>query len=508
MRPTALLCIIVPLIWIGTKEIINENEVFSSELPLYEITYEFILEGNKENYRVNSFLPLTDFRQIIELQSPLGSNIESEIINENHEVSWTGKLTSDKTLTFSFLAQPQSVQYNFEELESIEIETSNFDKYLSPTEVIQVRHPDIQLLLHQLSISDHASGLDLARSFFDYVDSIPSAKISTLTDAVTCLQNQSCSCNGKSRLLVAMFRSQNIPARMVGGMILEETSKRTSHAWVEAFIGNKWVPFDALNGHFASLPAHYLKLYVGDEFLITRNTGYDFDYMYHIKEVGNKNAGFVSLLSINELFDDTSLPVQPLLFLLLLPLGALIVAIFKNVVGVQTYGVFLPALIGFAFIEMGVLAGILFFTGVIILISILGIPLGKWQLLYTPKIVILLSAVTIFCLICIRVFQEYGWVDPSSALLFPVIILTMVADKFARKVEEDSLSKALSVYAQTILVTIFCSWILGSVFIQSLFIDYPELLITIIGIALFLGKWIGLRISEYSRFGALQKVEV
>lgn len=56
-------------------------------------------------------------------------------------------------------------------------------------------------------------------------------------------------------------------------------------------------------------------------------------------------------------------------------------AIFKNVIGVQTFGVFLPALIGFAFIEMGILAGIIFFTGVIILISILGVPLGRWQLL-------------------------------------------------------------------------------------------------------------------------------
>jgi hypothetical protein len=74
-------------------------------------------------------------------------------------------------------------------------------------------------------------------------------------------------------------------------------------------------------------------------------------------------------------------------------------------------------------------------------------------------------------------------------------------------VEEESLGKALSIYAQTILVTIFCSWILGSFLIQNLFIKHPELLISIIGVGLFLGKWIGLRVSEYSRFGALQKVE-
>ncbi|MGB0346974.1 MAG: 7TM domain-containing protein [Balneolaceae bacterium] len=506
MKPTALFCIIAPIIWIGLKPIVN-NDTFLKELPFYEVTYEFKLKGEKDEFRVHSFIPENDFRQIVELDQMYLLNVESDWTRENHKVTWRGKLSGDTTLVTSFYVQPRAVQFQFEELDILEIETENFDKYLSPTEVIQVQHPDIQQLLFNLNSNGSTDAKVLAQSFFEYVDAIPSAKISTLTDAVTCLQNQLCSCNGKSRLLVALFRSQNIPARMVGGLILEDTSKRTSHAWVEAYIGNQWVPFDALNGHFAGLPAHYLKLYMGDEFLIRRNTGYDFDYMYHIREVNEHQAGFLDIFSLDELFNDNSLPVQPLLFLLLLPLGALVVAIFKNVIGVQTFGVFLPALIGFAFIEMGILAGIIFFTGVIILISILGVPLGRWQLLYTPKIVILLSAVTIFCLISIRLFQQYGWVDPSAALLFPVIILTMVADKFARKVEEESLKKALSVYAQTILVTIFCSWILGSLLIQSLFIQHPELLISIIGVGLFLGKWIGLRVSEYSRFGALQKVE-
>lgn len=503
MKVTALFCLIGPLIWIGIKPSILEKPDFNPKLPIYEVTYDFTLTGNKDAFRVHSFLPQNDFRQNVKLITSLDTGIESEFDAENHLVTWRGSLKGDTTLAFTFLAQPRAVQYEFEELESMEIQTSDFDQYLNPTEVIQVRHPDIQLLLHQLDANENTDARILARSFFEYVDNIPSAKISTLTDAVTCLQNQRCSCNGKSRLLVALFRSQNIPARMVGGLILEDTSKRTSHAWVEAYIGNQWVPFDALNGHFASLPAHYLTLYKGDEFLIRRNTGYDFDYMYHIKSMDNPETGSMSLIPLNDMFQNASLPVQPLLFLLLLPLGALIVAIFKNVIGVQTFGVFLPALIAFAFIEMGILAGTIFFSSVIGIIALVGIPLSKWQLLYTPKIVILLTVVTLFCLICIQFFIRFGWVDPSSALMFPVIILTMVADKFARKVEEESLAKAASVFIQTLVVTVFCTWILGAQRIQDLFIHHPELLISIIGVGLFLGKWIGLRVSEYARFGQL-----
>ena len=93
-----------------------------------------------------------------------------------------------------------------------------------------------------------------------------------------------------------------------------------------------------------------------------------------------------------------------------------------------------------------------------------------------------------------------NWADPAAALFFPIIILTIAAEKFARKVEEDSFLEALKLYGQTLIVTVACFLILSSVSIQNFVITFPEILITIGGITVLLGKWIGLRLTEYNRF--------
>lgn len=96
---------------------------------------------------------------------------------------------------------------------------------------------------------------------FDTVQKLKFRPFSGTTDALTALRLGEASCNGKSRLLVALMRASGIPARLVGGVVLESGKKRTSHQWVEAFAGGRWVPFDPTNRHFAELPANYLVLY-------------------------------------------------------------------------------------------------------------------------------------------------------------------------------------------------------------------------------------------------------
>jgi transglutaminase-like putative cysteine protease len=53
---------------------------------------------------------------------------------------------------------------------------------------------------------------------------------------VTAAKLGEASCNGKSRLFIALARRAGIPSRLVGGVILSTGVKRTSHQWVEAYV--------------------------------------------------------------------------------------------------------------------------------------------------------------------------------------------------------------------------------------------------------------------------------
>ncbi|MEL7219627.1 MAG: transglutaminase family protein, partial [Pseudomonadota bacterium] len=97
---------------------------------------------------------------------------------------------------------------------------------------------------------------------------------------MTALRLGRASCNGKGRLFVALARTNGIPARLVGGVILNEGSKKTSHQWLEVLIEGRWVPFDPTNGHFATLPENYLRLYTGDHALFRHTRNINFDYLF------------------------------------------------------------------------------------------------------------------------------------------------------------------------------------------------------------------------------------
>jgi hypothetical protein len=275
--------------------------------------------------------------------------------------------------------------------------------------------------------------------------------------------------------------------------------------WTQAFIGDEWITFDPERGHFAELPATHLEIFKGEISVENLVDVGSTDSHYDIRRDRLNDYPAFALFNIWNLIDGNELPLKPVMVLLLLPLGAYIVAICTNVVGFKTYGVFLPVLIAFSFIDMGLIQGLIFFTAIIGLISLMSFPLERWGILHVPKIVCLLTTVSLYCLASIKIFYITGWVAPSATLTFPIIILTLISERFAQKVEEESLREALFIYGQTLIVTLSCYWILSASVIQHFFITFPETLIGIAGLSLLLGEWIGLQLFEYTRFSKIDE---
>jgi len=334
---------------------------------------------------------------------------------------------------------------------------------------------------------------------FTYVNEIPSETNSELMTAAEVLDKNSASCNGKSRLFVAMCRSLDIPSRVVGGIILDNTKKKTSHLWTELNLNNEWIPFDQLNGHYASLPANYLEIYKGDEFLIRRSSDMQFDYFFTTSQIVD-DGSLLAQFNMFYIAEKSGLSIDVLALLMLLPIGALFVGIFRNVIGLKTFGVFLPVLIAISFLSTGVVFGLLAFIGVIVLISLMHYPLMSWGVLHVPKLVIMLIGV-VFLLILLLFFGVKVEIASVGGLtFFPIVILTVSAEKYARIVVEEGLINATKILFQTLIVTLFCYMIIQSNLIFMLLMNYHELLLIMAVIELKLGKWIGIRISEYKRF--------
>lgn len=492
----SLALLILPLLWIVLRVLTNTSSVSLSEFDhQYELSYDFTIRGERD-YWIKTFIPQNDARQSVELLD--GRLPQSMTNDENNRIArWEGKSEGLETIKLSFSFKGKSVQYQIsDEIDYAPYFAFTLPKVLASTEYIQSDDEQIQRVSNELK--GNQRGLkQVLESFYNYVYALPSNGTNELTDALTALEDQEASCNGKSRLLVALCRAQKIPARMVGGIIMESTEKKTSHAWVEIQINDTWVPFDPLNGYFASLPAHYLKLYEGDNFLITRSPGITFDYQYKIQEERNNKFFKWAIVDLWAMGSEQHIPLDMLRVILLLPLGALLIGILKNVVGFKTIGVFLPVLISIALIETGIGTGLTLFTVIVLLVAALNYPLTQWGVQHTAKLTLMMSAVVLLVLALTQILPASS---TSAPLFFPFIILTLVSEKVARTIDEDGLRTALDMYLQTLLVTIIIYFVLNAKVIQNFMITFPEVLISFAGINLMLGKWIGFRVLEYPRF--------
>lgn len=495
--------------------LVNTKTTFVAD-EIYQVTYRYFFKTDTSRTIIRAYLPKNNVRQEITSQkSTLAPTIKfsSYADGTNLRGNWTTEVNNSYesvSYSFSFRGKEQffGLPENFRPVRK------GMEQYLGATKNIQVNAEPIAELARHLKQSTRTDK-ETIQALFAYVHQIPSAPIITLTDALGALERREASCNGKSRLLAALARHLGYPARIKGGIVLKESNKRTSHAWTEIFINDDWVSFDALNGHFAYLPANYLELYIGDEFLITHTPGIQFDYSYEISKqeflpMLNENAKGsqqLTAFSLWGLVKNKSISKNNLFLLLMLPLGGLIVALLRTIVGIRTFGVFLPVLIAFALLETGFLTGIVLFLFLILFVGLITRPFDAMGLLHTPKLVISLTLMVLVMALgnYLGLAFDISWL--SSLTLFPTIILTISAERFSKLIVEDGFHKATGTLLQTLLAVSVCFLLFSIKGLDIILILFPEVLLLVISTAMLLGRYVGLRWSELIRFRPLLNIK-
>jgi transglutaminase-like putative cysteine protease len=504
--------IIIPAVIISLKFSLWDY-TFKKILPResYNVTLNMKASGFGEEVTIKSFLPVTDERQ--QISHEMNNSGELEF---NFEVNESGKLgiwsipysTKEHNVSYSFTFIGKAIKYKIDTALRITGEIPpGYDQYLSATENIQTNDPYINQIYNTV-VPDTNNLVLVVNSIYNYVYSLKKKSFKGVTDAVTTAKLGEASCNGKSRLFVALARRAGIPSRLVGGIILKSGNKKTSHQWLEIYINGYWIPFDALNGHFASIPANYLQVYLNDEFLFAHTPNINFDYLFNIKLKKIANPIFFTQLDNTPLnayrvwqaFTKIGIPIDLLQIIIMIPLGALVVAIFRNVIGMQTFGIFLPALIAVASRETGVFYGMVGFLLIISVVGLLHFPLERLRLLYVPKMAIMLLSVVVMFLVTAVVSMRIGIYELSYVTLFPIVILTITSERFGRKISEEGFRHAIILVIQTLIASISAYYVMNSVSMEAVFLAFPELFMVILGINFWLGRWIGIRLTEYFRF--------
>ncbi len=356
---------------------------------------------------------------------------------------------------------------------------------------------------------DLKNKVDQARALFHFVGQTivkePTAGGPSRT-ARDCLKTGRGDALAQSRLLAALCRNRGLPARLVTGLTLGKTIEQKAHVWAEVWTGDYWLPMCPFHHHFGRVPATYLVFGFGDMKIVRGQHLRDLDYACLIEHKKPQQDAAAGQSPVRRFFTRISLYTLPpaemrlVEFLLLLPLAALIVCVYRNVIGLHSFGTFAPALIGLAFRDLESLPGILIFVAIILIGWGMRRVLDHYHLLQVPRTAFMLSLV-IGLLITIIVAANYQEVAATRYIsLFPLVILTGMIERFWTMETEDGPWSSFKALVGTIVVAASVSLVVSLPGVVPLLVQYPEILGVIMAGQLLIGRYTGYRLLELYRF--------
>jgi hypothetical protein len=191
--------------------------------------------------------------------------------------------------------------------------------------------------------------------------------------------------------------------------------------------------------------------------------------------------------------------------LLLIPVGALILVLLRNLVGIKTFGTFMPVLIALAFRETQLLWGIVLFSLVVGLGLAVRFYLDRLRLLLVARLAVVLTVVVLLMAGLSVLSQQLGMPRGLSLALFPMVIMTMTIERMSIVWDERGSTEALLQGAGSLVAAAVAYVAMFRPRLEHLVFVFPELLLLVLAALLLLGRYTGYRLTELARFRALAR---
>jgi hypothetical protein len=311
---------------------------------------------------------------------------------------------------------------------------------------------------------------------------------------------------------VLVLGQANIHAMVVTGVRLILQNDAELESYLAVFNDKEWIFINPKTGGLG-LP---------DNFLVWA-WEYGDEPMYEIK--GGNHPQFhiavsptpVSALSVAKIrgtqtdsqllkFSLLQLPVsaqQTYQILLMIPVGAFIILLLRNFIGLVTFGTFMPVLIALAFRETHIIWGVLLFVTIVFFGLLVRFYLDHLRLLLVPRLAVILTVVILLMVIISIFCVQLGLENGLSVALFPMVILTMTIERMCIAWDERGPFDAIKSGVGSLVAAIVAYEVMQNVQLEYLFFAFPELLIILIALILLAGQYRGYRLFELMRFKAL-----
>jgi len=310
------------------------------------------------------------------------------------------------------------------------------------------------------------------------------------------------------QLATVFLAGASIPARVAHGVTLRSAPGPVQpEAMLEVHDGVQWLYFNPQTLQ-QGLPRDFLIWWRGDEPIAEIEGGFNLNVTLAVQEnllpamtVAERRAERSGSHAVD--FSLFALPIATQAVysvLLMVPIGALMIVLLRNFVGVKTFGTFMPVLIALAFRETRLVWGILLFAIIVSLGLLIRFYLEKLRLLLVPRLTCVLTVVVLLMLAISIVSQKLGLQPGLSLALFPMVIIAMTIERMSIVWEERGASEAMQEGAGSLVVAAIAYLAMGLIWLEHLVFVFPELLLLVLAATLLAGRYTGYRLLELRRF--------
>lgn len=191
--------------------------------------------------------------------------------------------------------------------------------------------------------------------------------------------------------------------------------------------------------------------------------------------------------------------------LLVLPLGALVVVILRNLVGIRTSGTFMPVLIALTFLQTTLVTGMLLFIIVVGVGLVMRSYLSSLNLLLVPRIAsVLVFVILIYAAIGV-LSSKLGWQAGMKVTFFPMIILSWTIERMSVLWDESGGREVMVECSGSLLCAALAFLLMSNSYVADTIFLYPELLLVLLGVIISIGTYTGYRLSDLRRFAPLER---
>jgi len=321
--------------------------------------------------------------------------------------------------------------------------------------------------------------------------------------------------HGRMTAFLVLLRAAALPARVVHGLQLAESITNSTLTWIEIWTGEEWESLQPEKGEIYQKPAPLLALTTNGLPAVRVINGELSEVRWTLTRgiINQWRMHFERIMRSDRLLDRWSLFRLPEEFqrtfriLILVPIGALMICVLRDIVGFPTFGIFLPVLMALAFRNTGLAYGLGIFWAVVLIGYMARRWIDKLRLLLVPRLSVILTLV----IICITVFallgNKLGLREFMAVGLLPFVILTMTIERFFVVIEEAGAREGLWTAAGSAGVATITYEVLQLAPLQLTFFVYPELMFVVAAAQVLIGRYTGYRLSEFIRFRKLKATQ-